>query len=225
MMTATLTSADLRVRRSVTQQLEMDPEVDASAVGISARNGVVTLTGFIDTYAKKIAAVDAVHQVRGVLDVADELQVRLPNRAKTDQEIAQAVRGALIWDVYVPDDRIRSTVSDGWVTLEGSVDRWHQREDAARVVERLTGVRGVTNRIEVKPAPVVAGVIRKSIEEALTRRAKREANRLKVSVDDGVVSLEGTVDSWAEKTAVERLSLYSSGVKGVVNRITVDPYV
>lgn len=223
-MGITITLSDSDIQRRVQQELEWDPRVDSSGISATVKSGVVTLTGFVDTYAKKIAAVDAVHQVRGVLDVADEVQVRALAQVKADQEIAQAVRSALMWDVFVPDDRIKSTVSSGWVTLEGNVDRWQQKEDAARAVERLSGVRGVTNRVEVMPPKVDAAKIRTSIEDALTRRAEREAKRLQVTVADGVVTLKGTVDSWAEKNSLGQVAYYSPGVKRLVNDITVDPY-
>jgi osmotically-inducible protein OsmY len=220
-ITATLSDSELQQR--VRMELEWNPRVNAPEVTATVKNGIVTLTGFVDTYVKKTAALEAVHQIAGVLDVADEIQVRV-GRGKTDREVAQAVRSALIWDVYVPDEQISSTVSGGWVTLEGKVDRWQQREDAGRCVERLSGVLGVTNKIEVTPPKVDASKIRSSIEGALTRRAEREARRIGVSVSDGAVTLTGKVDSWAEKNAVGQLAWYSPGVKSVANKITVDPY-
>jgi osmotically-inducible protein OsmY len=204
-------------------ELEWNPRVKAPEVTAVVKNGIVTLAGFADTYGKKLAALAAVHQISGVLDVADEIQVRV-SRGKTDQEIAQTVRNALTWDVYVPDNQIRSTVSGGWVTLEGKVERWQEREDAGRCVERLSGVLGVTNKIEVAPPKVDTNKIRSSIEDALTRRAQREARHITVSVVDGAVTLTGKVDSWAEKNAVGQLAWYSPGVKSVANKISVDPY-
>lgn len=223
-MSITKTLPDTDTQRRVQQELDWNPRVDSTGIGVKVKNGVVTLAGFVSTYAQKLVAVEAAHQVKGVLDVVDEVEVRLQTHPRTDQEIALAVRSALTWDVFVPDDRIRSTVSAGWVTLEGTVDRWQQREDAARAVERLASVHGVINRIEVQVPKVDASRIRSEITDALARRAEREAKRLQVSVDNGVVTLKGTVDSWAEKNAVERLALYSSGVKGLVNQIVVDPY-
>lgn len=221
-VTATLSDSDLL--RRVQLELDWNPRVEAIDVVAKVKNGVVTLTGFVDTYAKKISMLEAIHQISGVLDVADEVEVRLSVRAKADQEIAQAVRTALTWDVFVPEERIKSTVSGSWVTLEGEVDRWQQHDDAARCVERLAGVRGVTNRIEVKPAKVDAPKIRTAIEGALTRRAEREASRIGVTVFDGVVTLNGKVDSWAEKNALGQLATYSPGVKRVENDLVVDPY-
>ncbi len=218
-ITSTLTDAELLQRVRV--ELDWNPRIEAPEVTVAVKDGVVTLAGFVETYGKKTATLEAVHEISGVLDVADEMQVRA-SRAKSDQDIAQAVRSALTWDVYVPEQQIRSTVSGGWVTLEGKVDRWQQREDAGRCVERLSGVLGVTNKIEVAPPKVDAGKIRSSIEGALTRRAEREARHIGITVVDGVVTLTGTVDSWAEKKAVAQLASYSPGVKSVTNKITVD---
>lgn len=221
-MTSTTTSSDSAIQQSVQQELEWDPRVDAAGIAVKVKNGIVTLTGVVDSYAKRLAACDAVHRVSGARDVADELEVRIRTHAKSDHDIAQAVRAALIWDVFVPDERIHSKVSDGWVSLEGDVDRWQQREDAGRCVERLNGVRGVTNRIEVKSPPVDTAKMRMSIEGALTRRAQREARRISVSVDKGVVTLKGTVDSWAEKNAIESIASFSPGVVQLKNEIRID---
>jgi len=223
-MSVTTTLNDSELLRKVRVELDWNPRVDAPDLAATVKDGIVTLSGFVDTYAKRVATLQAIHHITGVLDVVDEMEVRLPGRAKADRDIAQAVRSALVWDVYVPDERIQSTVSGGWVTLEGSVDRWQQREDAARCVERLSGVRGVTNRIDIKPPAVDAGKLRKSIEDALARRAEREARRITVSVDGGVVTLKGKVDSWAEKTALGSLAAYSPGVQRLVNEIKVDPF-
>jgi osmotically-inducible protein OsmY len=223
-MTLTTTKSDLEIRREVEKELDWDPRVDSTGINTQVKNGIVSLSGSVETYAKKVAACDAVHRILGVLDVVDEVQVKIPGLLKTDQGIAQAVRHALVWDVYVPDKRIASTVSSGWVTLDGDVDLWHQREYALRAVERLSGVRGVTNHITVKPETVDPARIRSSIEDALSRRAEREAKRIKIEVEGGVVTLTGEAHSWAEKNAIERVATYSPGVKRIVNQISVDAY-
>lgn len=215
---------DTELLRRVQDELEWNPRVEGSGVTARVKDGIVMLSGFVGSYAHKIAAIDAVHQLAGVLDVADEIEVRSPRQAKADEEIARAVRAALVWDVYIPDHRIQSTVSSGWVTLEGTVDRWEQREDAMRCVERLLGVRGVSNRIVINAPIVDEARVRSTIEKALARRAKREAKHLDIKVDEGVVTLQGTVDSWAERNAVERLVSYTPGVRELVNEITVDSY-
>jgi osmotically-inducible protein OsmY len=223
-MTLIANRVDSEILGLVNDELEWNPRVESVDLTAKVKNGVVTLSGFVDSYAHKLAAVDAVHHIGGVLDVADEIEVRSRREVHADEEIARAVRAALVWDVYVPDARIQSTVSHGWVTLEGSVDRWQQREDAAHSVERLAGVRGVTNRIVVETPAVDETEIRSAIEGALMRRAEREAKHLQIQVRDGVVTLKGTVDSWAERNAVERLASYTPGVRNLVNEITVDSY-
>lgn len=224
MTTKTSIHKDSDLRQSVQAELDWDPGVDTTGIVVRVEKGIVTLSGVVETYAKKVAAVGAAHRILGVLDVVDELQVRIPGQPKTDLELAEAVRNALVWDVYVPDKRIQSTVSEGWVTLEGDVDLWHQRDVAVQAVERLGGVRGVTNRIVVCPSPVDAARLHDSIEDALARRAEREAKRIRVRVREGVVEVTGSVHSWAEKNAIERLVTYTPGVRRIENKIVVDPY-
>jgi osmotically-inducible protein OsmY len=169
--------------------------------------------------------VDAAHRVQGVLDVVDEMTVApTPESLRTDVDIARAVRDCLQWDAYLPDERISCTVSSGTVTLRGSVDTWAQRGDAERAVQRLTGVRQVVNRLTVESRSVDPAAVRLQIERALERRAEREARRIVVAVKDGVVTLTGSVQSWAERNAVERVAGSASGVTGIDDRIVVDPY-
>lgn len=216
---------DSDIQRAVVEELEWDPRIESAGISARVENGIVTLRGSVPSHAMRLAARDGVHHVRGVLDVVDELQVRPARSAESDQQLAAKVRQVLTWDVYVPDTRIRSTVSDGWVTLEGDVDRLHEREDAARAVERLQGVRGVTNRIAVKHPELEAARIRASLEAALQRRAAREAKRLEIEVDGGTVRLSGAVDSWADKRALEKLAQHTPGVVAVENRLRIDPHV
>jgi osmotically-inducible protein OsmY len=188
-----------------------------------------TLTGAVASYAGKLAAQDAAHRVTGVLDVANDLRVEIPvSLGRTDTEIAQAVRHALEWDVLVPDTRITSTVTDGWVTLEGSVDRLREHADAERAVWRLQGVRGVTNTIVVRPSTVKEERVREVIEEALERHAEREAGReaerIQVQVSDGVVTLTGRIHSHAEKHAVMWAVSHAPGVHAVAEHLHIDPY-
>jgi osmotically-inducible protein OsmY len=141
-------TTDIQLQEQVLNELKWDARVDPADVGVTVDDGVVTLAGTVGSYAERMAANEAAHRVRGVRDVANELEVRLPDiLQRTDTEIARAVRWALEWDVLVPDERIQSSVSNGWVTLEGTVDKPTQREDAERAVRNLAGVRGVTNDI------------------------------------------------------------------------------
>jgi osmotically-inducible protein OsmY len=187
--------------------------------------GVVTLTGVVSSYAQKLAAQEAAHRISGVLDVANDVEVR-PDGVfiRSDAEIALAVRHVLEWDALVPDERIKSTISDGWVTLEGDVDFWHQREDAERTALRLEGVIGVTNEITVAPKRVDPKELREEIEYALERRADREAERLRIEVNDGAVDLFGRVHSWQEKRAVLGSIGHVPGVSAVRDHLRIDPY-
>jgi osmotically-inducible protein OsmY len=225
MAVATMKS-DHQVKSDVLNELKWDSRVDETEVGVQVKDGIVTLTGHVSAYPKKMAAREAAHRVHGVLDVVDELSVKLPTVwERTDEDVAKAVRHALRWDVFVPEDKITSTVSKGVVTLEGQVNTWTQRHDAERAVRRLTGVKSVADEIVIAPKPVDAAEIKRQIEEALERQAEREAKRIGVNVRDGVVTLSGTVRSWAERNAVERVATYAPGVKRVDDRTTVDPYL
>jgi osmotically-inducible protein OsmY len=217
--------SDAEIQKQVLQELKWDPRVDETEVGVQVADGVVTLSGKISSYGKRLAAAKAAHRVIGVLDVANDLEVVVPGRDhRSDTDIAQAVRNALHWNVFVPSERITSTVSNGWVTLEGEVPAWHDKDAAARAVRDLSGVRGVTNQLRVLAPKVDSLRIRDSIEEALERQAEREAGRIQIRVDEGVVTLSGKVRSWAERNAVERAATFSKGVVRVEDRLTVDKY-
>jgi osmotically-inducible protein OsmY len=224
-MTTTTIKTDVDIQRDVLQELAWDPRVNRTDVGVEVKQGVVALVGTIDSYAKKQAACDAAHRVPGVLDVANDLEVRIPSPwAKNDTDIAHAVRNALVWDVFVPDQQIKSTVTSGWVTLEGQMDTAYQREDAMHVVERLSGVRGVTNLLTVKTKTVDAAKIRASIEEALKRQSERETKRIQIQVSEGLVTLSGTVRSWAEKNAIESVASFAPGVRSIKNKLVIDSF-
>jgi osmotically-inducible protein OsmY len=216
---------DSDIQQSVLKELKWDTRVEETDVGVEVDNGVVTLTGTVSSWAKRLAAQEAAHRVVGVRDVANDVQVKIPGSAqRTDTEIAQAVRNALEWNVFVPDTRIRSTVSQGWVTLEGDVEYWSERAEAEKAVINLGGVRGVTNRIEVKPPKVFPYDVRRSIEEALERQAERSAGRVQLEVADGHVSVAGVVHSMAERRAVIGAATGTPGVQQVEDRLRVEPY-
>jgi osmotically-inducible protein OsmY len=213
---------DAHIQQDVIRELKWDQRVDETDVGVEVDNGIVTLTGTVNSWGKKVAAEEAAHRVGGVLDVANDIVVKLPGTAgRTDTEIAQAVRNALVWDVFVPDTRIRSTVSAGVVTLEGDVDSWIQRADADRVVRNLTDVRGVRNEIAVKPPMVAPSEVKMAIESALDRQAEREAKRIRIEVHDGKVTLSGTVPSWSEKQTVVGAATCTPGVRSVDDKLRI----
>ena len=224
-MTTAIIKSDSQIKTDVLNELKWDSRVDETDVGVQVKEGIITLVGSVDVYAKKIAAREAAHRVHGVLDVVDELQVKVAGvGGATDTDIARAVRDALEWDAFVPDEKITSTVSLGIVTLEGVVPTWSQRADADRVVRGLTGVRGVINQITVMAKAVDSSRIKADIEDALERQAEREARRIGVSVKDGVVMLTGRVRSWVEKDTIDRVVGFAAGVRRVDDRLIVDPY-
>jgi osmotically-inducible protein OsmY len=218
--------SDSMIQQDVLRELKWDTRVDETDVGVEVDNAVVTLTGTVSSWAKRMAAQDAAHRVAGVLDVANDIQVRVPGSAgRTDTEIAQAVRTALEWNVLVPDKRIQSTVASGHVTLTGTVDYWSQRDDAERVVRNLYGVRAITNRIELRPSyPIDADDVRASITAALERHAERHARDIQLEVREGRVTLSGIVHSWSEREAAVAAARNTAGVTEVTNRLQIEPY-
>jgi len=217
---------DVQIQKQVLAELLWDTRVKATDVGVEVENGVVTLTGTVDSYAKQLAAREAAHRVAGVLDVADDIRVVPPASGQhTDTDIAEAVRHALTWDVFVPEEQIRSTVTNGYVTLTGDVTHFSQRDDAERAVRALHGVKNVFNEIVVKSTAVEAQAVRGAIERALERRAEREARQVAVQVSDGTVTLSGTVSTYPERRAVFEAASHAPGVRSVVDELRMNPSV
>jgi osmotically-inducible protein OsmY len=214
---------DRELQRHVEDALSWEPSFDAADIGVSVDNGVVTLRGDVATYAARAAAERVALRVYGVKALANDLNVRLPGQyQRTDSDIAQAVVNALQWNTVVPRDRVTVTVSDGWVTLKGNVDWQYQREGAARAVRDLTGVRGVSNEVTVRPQ-VRAGDVQAKIEEAFRRSAEIDARRITVLAQDSRVVLSGNVRSWAERLAAERAAWAAPGVTQVEDRLSIMP--
>ena len=219
--TATATRTDEEIQEDVLDELRFDARVQPNEIGVAVKDGIVTLTGWVDTYLKRWAAEDAAHRVRGVRAVANDIEVHLPSSAeRTDADIAAAAIHALEWDAFVPVDKLDVTVSRGWVTLSGEVEWNFQKQDAERVVRRLSGVRGITNLISVKPR-VSASELKQKIEKALLRSVETDAKRITVEVQGSKVILKGTVKSWAEKDEAERAAWSAPGVLSVDNRISI----
>jgi osmotically-inducible protein OsmY len=217
--------SDKEIRKAVLRELEWDSRTNDATIDVEVANGVATLVGTVGSWAKKIAAQEAAHRVFGVLDVANDLQIVVqPSDGRTDTDIAHAVRLALQWDVFVPDDRIHSTVSRGWVTLEGEVDYLNQRDDCERIVRNLVGVRGVTNKIEIAPSKVDQLMVKSAIEAALERRAEREAHRVGVIVENGRALLDGVVGSRAERDAIVGAARGTAGVRAVEDHLRIEPF-
>jgi osmotically-inducible protein OsmY len=224
MATATAVSTsriDEQIQSDVLAELKWDARVMPNEIGVAVKDGIVTLTGWVDSYSKKWAAEEAAHRVRNVKAVANDIEVRLSSaEERTDADIAAAAVRALEWDALLPMDKLNVTVSKGWVTLKGEVEWQYQKQDAERVVRRLTGVKGVTNLIVVKPR-VTPSELKQKIEQALIRSAETDAQRITVEVQGSKVILKGTVRTWAEREEAERTAWMAPGVTAVENRITL----
>jgi len=218
---ATQIRTDEEIRADVLEELKWDPRVQSNEIGVAVKNGIVTLTGWVDSYLKKIAAEEAALRVRGVTAVANDIEVRLPESdQRTDADIAAAVVNALKWDAAIPEGQVTVTVSKGWVTLKGEVDYQFQKIEAEHAARRVTGVIGVTNLITVKPR-LSPTDLKQSIEKALIRNAETDAKRITVEVQGSKVILRGTVRSYAEKQAAADTAWSAPGVTEVDNRIVV----
>jgi len=212
---------DKELRQLVIDELEYEPSVDAADIGVAAERGVITLSGHVSDYAQKTAAERAAWRVKGVKGIAQEIEVRLPGDKKwNDDEIAQRALSILTWNTLIPKDCVRVRVSDGWVTLSGSVNWNYQRQTAENEVWKLGGVKGVTNSITLTSV-VQTGDVKRRIQEALKRHAEVEADAVRVDVrSDGTVLIEGRVDNWSEMQAVEHAVWSAPGVQRVDDHLT-----
>jgi osmotically-inducible protein OsmY len=195
---------DKVLRQLVIDELEYEPSIDAADIGVTAENGVVTLSGHVPDYVQKMAAERAAWRVKGVKGIAQKIEVRLPSDKKwSDDEIAQRALNILAWNTLIPKDCVRVRVSGGWITLSGTMNWNYQRQAAENEVRKLSGVNGVTNSITLSSA-VQAGDLKRRIQDALKRHAEVEADAVHVDVrGDGTVRIEGRVDNWSEMKAVE----------------------
>ena len=218
-----LTHTDMDIQRDVVTELKWEPSLEDEDIAVAVRDGVVTLAGFVHSYLDKWRAERVASRVKGVKAVANDLEVRLPSSSnRPDPELARAAVDALTWNIAVPKDRVKVRVEKGWVTLEGDVDSYYQREAAERAVRYLTGVKGITNLLTVKAHPAPSDVKQK-IKDALARGAQFDADHITVDVVGNKAILRGTVRSYAEYRDAARAARNAPGITEVENDLIVDP--
>jgi Predicted periplasmic or secreted lipoprotein len=214
--------SDAMIQKDVIDEVRWDPRIRTREIGVACRDAVVTLTGSVGSYAEKSAAEQAAERVAGVKAVAGELEVVLPaQHTQTDATLAHRVVEALRWDIEVPNEKLKVLVRDGWVQLDGQVEWQYQKDAAVRAVRNLTGVRGVTNAIALAPPAVSAYDVSKKIKAALHRQADLESDGIAVLAHDNVVTLKGTVPTFAERRAIEWAAWSAPGVREVHDELRV----
>lgn len=213
---------DQSLKQAILDELAWDPAVSAAHIGVTARDGVVTLTGHVDSYAEKCAAEHAVGRVSGVKAIAQELEIRyLYAVGHADEDIAKQALDVLAWDMSVPNDKVKVKVDKGWVTLSGDVNWYYQKNAAELDVRKLLGVMGVSNQITIHPS-VRASDVQDQIKAAFKRNAEFEAKNVVVTTDGGKVTLSGRVDSYYERTLAENTAWSAPGVTQVHDQMTVN---
>ena len=211
---------DSQLQQDVLNELKWEPSVNATHVGVEVKNGVVTLTGHVENYGEKWHAEKAAQRVFGVKALALEMDVKLLGISeRSDADIAQSVTNVLLWTTYLPRDAVKIMVEKGWVTLTGEVHWNYQKTAVGKAVRYLLGVKGVSNQITVKPSLTV-GSIKDDIEAALKRRFRTDGNHISITVNDGDVTLSGTVHSWSDRNMITHAAWGTAGVRKVTDNLT-----
>ena len=213
---------DINLRKDVVEELEWDPSIDARTIGVAVEDGIVALTGHVPSYAAKTNVERIVKRVHGVFGVANDVEVKLLSSFERDDvDIARSAVNALEWNVSVPKDRVKVSVSKGWVSLDGNVEWYYQKRAAEDAVMMLAGVRGVTNNITVTSRHVRVDDVKGKIEAALKRSAEVDSKKIAVQATDGKVILTGTVRSWTERQDAVSAAWSAPGVMNVVDQIRI----
>jgi osmotically-inducible protein OsmY len=214
-------SIDQELRERVERQLDYDPAVPSINIGVSASAGVVTLSGYVGTYADKLAAEKAAKSVYEVKAIANDIEVK-PPAERVDPDLAADAVAALDRNVNVPRDLVQVTVKKCWLTIDGKLDWAYQKDAAEQTIRSLYGVRGVTNNIVINPDPI-ADDVRAKIEDSIRRNAELDARRIRVMVNGKSITLSGSVQSWREREAAEQAAWHAPGVTNVENRLEIIP--
>jgi osmotically-inducible protein OsmY len=213
---------DSEIRDDVAEELDWEPGVKHKDIDVDVNDGLVTLSGVVDSYAKKIYAEMAAERINGVNGVINNLQVDLArHHLRDDEEIASAVKTALRWSASVPDENITVQVNDGWVTLTGDTEWNYQKDKARKIAEDIIGVRGVTNEIKLTSTLPTTSDVKEKISAALKRSLDFDETRVHVEVHGHAVMLTGKVNSISEKNKAERAAWSAPGVKEVQNNLQV----
>jgi len=214
--------SDLQIQNDVRDELMWDPEVNIADIGITVKDGLVTLRGAVEMYGEKWAAERDALRIAGVRMLTNDLTVTpIKGNRHTDADIAHHVADALLFDWSVPSNRVQVTVNDGWVTLKGTTDWYYQRNAAETDARRVLGVRGVDNDVMIVQPQVSASEIEAGIKKALVRTAEVDAETITVAVSGAHVTLSGTVHSWAEFDAARNAAWRAKGVTNVNNSIVI----
>ena len=214
--------SDTEIKSDVLEELKYEPSVKVTDIGVLVKDGTVTLAGYATTYAEKWGAVRASKRVAGVTAIADDIKVKLlDSHVRTDGDIATTAANQIKWITSVPTGKVQLTVSDGWITLDGELEWWFEKNEAERSVRFLTGVKGVTNQIRIKPK-VSASVLQFEIERALERNALLDENNIQVEVSGNNVTLRGTVSNYSEREEAGRLAWAAAGVGSVDDQLDID---
>lgn len=212
---------DTQLMSDVQAELDWDPRIDDRGIVVAVKDGVVTLAGYVSSYADKWSAEKAAKGVAGVRAIANDIEVKLGTASqRPDKDIAEAAANALRSNVSVPASDIKVIVNDGWITLEGNVTFWYQKSTAENAVRSLWGVKGISNNIELKPQ-VRAGDVKSKIQQAFHRHATLDANKVNIAVAGGEITLTGEVSSWYERDEAERAAWAAPGVTRVQNTLSV----